>query len=466
MNAKLIIPFLVLVLAACGGDGGGGGNRGSGDSGGDDDDGSGGAVDPPVLTTSDWEKHVYVGSTEALEQEMAIDSVGNVMAIWRQWFWVDEPWSEQPNAAYIRAGEEFQWRGLETEGIMSSDTNFAAYRMWNLEAKFDSNDHAIFAYAHYRIDSDQTQLRVNRFIPGSGWQAAHILQELSGSIQIVPRLAMLPSGGLIAIWGNKSDETVWTSSYSTADGWTLPVVQIAGATEVAETSVDLAGDASGNAIAVWQRVDNDLMDVVTSRYTAVSGWSAPMRLEEGLTDMDAGDPKVGLDSDGNGIAVWEAENKIYFNRYTPDGGWSEAELLAEGSKAQLAVSAGGSAIVIWHESEDLRAAVFSPASGWSEPATLDIRNSEVTEGQIAINDSGNAVAVWTQLNGTVKTVWSNHYRVASGWSGPGLVEVLDSGAASYPEVIIDNDGNAVAIWYMRQDDDYYTSIHISRYINN
>jgi len=55
--------------------------------------------------------------------------------------------------------------------------------------------------------------------------------------------------------------------------------------------------------------------------------------------------------------------------------------------------------------------------------------------QIAIDPSGNALAVWAGI-------WSNRYTPSNGW---GTAEELSDGGVS-PQVAIDPSGNALAVW--------------------
>lgn len=98
-------------------------------------------------------------------------------------------------------------------------------------------------------------------------------------------------------------------------------------------------------------------------------------------------------------------------------------------------------------------AVAEPSSGWGDATLLEIDNlGEAISPELAMNDNGDAFAVWSQSNGTVQNVWACKFAVEEGWSEPVLIESSDSNAET-PEIVIDNGGNATAIW--RQ---YNTSI--------
>jgi hypothetical protein len=71
--------------------------------------------------------------------------------------------------------------------------------------------------------------------------------------------------------------------------------------------------------------------------------------------------------------------------------------------------------------------------------------------QVAIDADGNAVAVWHQSDGTRTNIWSNRYTASTGlWGMAEIIETDNAGNANDPQVAIDTYGNAVAIW--RQTD--------------
>jgi hypothetical protein len=68
---------------------------------------------------------------------------------------------------------------------------------------------------------------------------------------------------------------------------------------------------------------------------------------------------------------------------------------------------------------------------------------------VAGNGAGDAVAVWTQpdVDGGVASVWANRFSVAFGWETARLLETDDRGYAGGGDVAVDPSGNAVAVWW-------------------
>jgi hypothetical protein len=79
---------------------------------------------------------------------------------------------------------------------------------------------------------------------------------------------------------------------------------------------------------------------------------------------------------------------------------------------------------------------------------------------VAIDPSGNAIAVWAEDNGLRSNIWSNRVDGTS-WGTAVLIESDDSGAADKPQVVMDASGKAIAVW--SQSDGSATGVWSNRY---
>ena len=85
--------------------------------------------------------------------------------------------------------------------------------------------------------------------------------------------------------------------------------------------------------------------------------------------------------------------------------------------------------------------------GWEVPLRIqDLISGDAGSPVVAVDARGNAIAVWTQWDGTFDSLWANRYTVGSGWGTAEPIETV-SGAAWYPDIALDPRGNATAVWW-------------------
>jgi hypothetical protein len=170
-------------------------------------------------------------------------------------------------------------------------------------------------------------------------------------------------------------------------------------------------DAQGNGLAVWYVYDGGVTDILSNRYTVGSGWGTARSITTDKTREPAL-PQIAIDANGNALAVWAQPNSdfnsaIWWNRYA--------------------------------------------GSGWSTAAQIEIPAAFTDDvaAQIAFDPSGNAVAVWSQTaraRGGPSNIVSSRYTAGSAWSSVELIETDNAGDASGPQIAVDANGNAQAVW--------------------
>ncbi len=246
-----------------------------------------------------------------------------------------------------------------------------------------------------------------------------------------------------------------TAAYASPT-WTAPV-------EVsAETSAQpqVAIDGSGDAVAVWERwTGTDFVVEAASKPTNGS-WTASEEIS--VATESAAEPQVAIDDNGDAVAVWyrwNGSNDIVQAAEKPAGGsWVAAVNLSKsGQEAldpQVAVNASGDAVAVWKRSNgsnEIVQAASRPAGGaWGAPADLSAAGEDSEEPQVAIDNGDDAVAVWTGGGGDKVEAASRPgggaWKAATDLSGPAVANT----AAYQAQVAIDSSGDAVAVW--KRDD--------------
>jgi hypothetical protein len=313
------------------------------------------------------------------------------------------------------------------------------------------------------------------------WRTAALIENGNAGTALSPKIAFDGSGNAIAVW-QQSDGTninIYANRYTASTGsWgTEELIESSAGAAVAP---QIAVDGAGNAIAVWSQHDGTNYNVYSNLYVASTGsWDTPQLLES--NDLASTlSPQIAVDSSGNAIAVWQQSDgnneSIYANRYTASTfSWGTAELIesdntGQAVEAQIAFDSAGNAIAVWRQSVGANSNIYSNrytlATGWGGAELVATGDAgDATRPQIAIDSNGNAIAVWRELSalGAKDSIYANRYTASTdSWGTEALLENSDDGHASDPQIAIDDDGNGVAVWYQR-DSANLRHIYTNRY---
>lgn len=327
-------------------------------------------------------------------------------------------------------------------------------------------------------DGGRLNLWANRYTPANGWETPQLLETMdSGDVHGSARIALDPNGNALAVWvqddGGRRD--LWANRYTAGSGWgTAERIETDNAGNAA--GPQLAVDAAGNALVVWKQSDGTRTNIWANRYTLNGGWGSAELLE---TDNagDANSPQLAVDANGNALAVWSqfdgTYTNIWANRYTADAAWGTAELIETAdehanARTAIAMDGAGNAWAVWSQADTgtglyrIRANRYTPDNGWETPALIatDV-GGHGSGADIAVDEQGNALAVWRQRTDGRHDIWANRYTPNGGWGTAQRIENRDAGAASVPVLALDGSGRAMAVW--SQDDGSLRHIWVNRY---
>lgn len=223
---------------------------------------------------------------------------------------------------------------------------------------------------------------------------------------------------------------------------------------------DIVMDIDGNAIAVWSQWDGSRMSLFANRFEIGIGWGMP-ELIENNNSGDARAPQVTINNNGSATVVYEQlegwiRTDIWANRYDAATGWGTAELIETNDSGdaylpQVAMGDNGNAIAVWQHSNgsgwNIWANLYEAGIGWGTAELIKTNDSvDARYPQLAMDGNGNAIAVWQQNDGFLNNISANRYEVGIGWGTAELIETNDSGFANYPMVAMDDNSNAIVVW--------------------
>jgi len=286
-------------------------------------------------------------------------------------------------------------------------------------------------------------------------------QDISAANEVVggrPEVAVDAAGNAVAVWERTvgGEEIVEASERPAGGDWSQPQVLSLPGEEGRRSQVTI--DAAGEAIAVWLSGESSPNFVIRSAVRPPGGeWSAPEDVSDSVAA--AGSPRLAIDATSEAVVVWTAfdgaDTIVQGSTRPAAGTWSEPKDLSEAGKSvtpleapDVAIDAGGNAIAVWklEDSNDIIQAAMRPAGqeDWTAPDDLSDSGQDADQPTVAMNDAGDAVAVWRRTTGT-DTIQGAVRPAGGGWSEPD--DLSNSGEnAAEPEVALDETDDAVAVW--------------------
>ena len=294
-------------------------------------------------------------------------------------------------------------------------------------------------------------------------------------------IASNDSGNIAVAWRQVDGgaNIIMAALYDASENYWSPPVNIG---DVNITGVafkpDVEMDASGNVVAVWTQFQGNRFKIMSSSYDNETGaWSGAIEIDY-TNGSHAFLPKVVMDSSGNAMAVWYQHDgsrySIFSNRYNAQASeWGGAELVEDidtGDAFHPQVDGNGSGVVIvtWKQFDGQKDSAwvnrYDPVAGaWGDAETIENYNIDhVNDPVIAINNAGDAIVSWYMKSGEFYNVYANIYDSAAGnWGEAVLIDAHDNGDAYSPVVDIDENGNAIVVWY--HDDGTVYQLFTRRY---
>ena len=298
---------------------------------------------------------------------------------------------------------------------------------------------------------------------GDSWQST---PDGLGSCYLFPTYPTIASdaaGDAMAVSDCSDGTSVWLdAAYRAAGGSWQPTVQVLTGSD-APSQASVAMDAQGDAVIVWIRASEDVLDhqpvyQLASVYRPAGGnWQPEVDLDSDETET-IGSPVVSIDSKGDLAAAWLFENGIneVVQASTRPAGASSWSTITNVSSAtgtattpQIAMTNAGNTIVAWTQSATTGATIEAadlPAGGaWGPPVELSASGQAAESPALALDSAGDASAVWDRSNGSNTIVEAAEMPAGGAWEAP--VDLSAAGeSATNAQVTGDAQGGFTAAW--------------------
>ena len=242
------------------------------------------------------------------------------------------------------------------------------------------------------------------------------------------QVAMDNSGNALIVWyqDDGSRDQIFKSEYRDGE-WIHPEGpdnNISSDEDADAYYPQVAMDASGNAVIVWVQSDGIRQQIYKSEYRD-GEWTHLANPGDhiSLSEQNANEPQVAMNHNGNAIIVWE-QGPTFKSEYR-DGEWThpadlDDHISPDGQDAEephAAMDNNGNAVIVWDQDDGSNWRIFKSEyrnGAWTHPADLDEYISpdgyDAYPSRVAMDNSGNALIVWEQYDGSNWQVFKSEYR--------------------------------------------------------
>lgn len=226
--------------------------------------------------------------------------------------------------------------------------------------------------------------------------------------------------------------------------WEVPTM--ISTSDVNASDPQIVTDVNGNVSAVW--VENGVIQ--TSSMPTGGNWGTIVSLSNPLNT--SANPRLKMDGSGNAVAVW-IENGVVTLASLPTGGSWSAEIQVSnnsGGATSVAhhVDSLGNIAVVWERNGFIESSQFPASLGsWSSVSQLSTNGAEDNP-EIHIGEDGTIAAVWHSVVSGNDNVYAAIASVNGAWGPPlNVISSPSSGHNNYPHLIVDPNGDIHAVWY-------------------
>ena len=287
------------------------------------------------------------------------------------------------------------------------------------------------------------------------WYAAKVENDQS-DYDHFPQVAINATGKGVVAW--QRGDVLWGRFYDGATAAWGTARQIA--PYARRGNFDVGIDSAGNAMVVFIDDTSTPEGIWFSRATDGSAWSAPMRLYSGMGSYSI---NLAVGPDGTALAAWadSGTNPIVTVAAAFRAGMWGAAIMPKASidngdrNPRVAIDSTGRGFLLWQQAnasgEPNSVFVQRYDAGWMAPSLIETYTADRADSpSIAMNETGAAMALWTQFSGNQIQLWSRRYD-GTAWQTAEMVTSNYSieTSADPPAIAIDPSGVATAVWSQR-----------------
>jgi len=303
-----------------------------------------------------------------------------------------------------------------------------------------------------------------------------------------PSVALNDNGAAVVAWeqSDGSNSQIFTAYRKDLNAsWILPDDLNDSVSNPGSNALNPSAAMNENdeAFVVWEQSDG--FDSRIHRVLVREFFPPPSEIIS-VSGSDAINPRVSHNSSGDGVVVWEqsdgSNSQIFRSERVSGGSWTIPASLADNisfdgeaaTQAQVSVSESGDALIVWEQSDGSNSQIFKSekrGGSWVNPSSLtdniSLDGQSATSADVSMNDDGEAVIAWSQSDGSNTQIFSLLYQTGA-WSSH--TDLQDNHSpngtnAVSPKVSIGDDVNVIVTW-LQLNNSSLDQVYKSQHYNN
>ncbi len=417
---------------------------------------------------ADLNDNISPDGSDANNPKVAISDTGFALITW-----------EQPNATNNQIFKSER----ATNGTWTHPTDFNEHLSLNgLMADTPQvaiNDNGIVLITWRQSDGANDQIfRSERAANGTWSHPTDLSDSISpdGQGAYNPQVAINNSGIALITWWQSDGlfSRIYKSERSANGTWTNPSSLSDNISPDGQGAYppQLTINGNGLALITWRQSDGANDRIFKSERAANGTWTHPADLNDNISPSGSSatnNPQVAINNDGFALIAWVqsdgSNNQIFKSERAASGTWAHPADLNDNISpsgqdaidSQVAINNSGIALITWLQSDGSNDRIFKSertSSGtWAHPSDLNNNispnGSSASNLQVAINDDGFALIAWEQPDGSYSKIYKSERTASGTWTHPSTLNDSISPSeqqASYPQVAINSDGDALILW--------------------
>jgi hypothetical protein len=330
---------------------------------------------------------------------VAIDEAGNAIAVWQ----TDEDFGD---AGSVRAAV------LPASGRFPGPVTLSRRHPFGASVAMNAVGDAIVTWTIETVSGQVVQAAMRS---AGGSFSRPIDLSADGQAASFSDVAMNAAGDAVVAWprGPLRAQIMQAALRPAGGSFSAPINLSAPGQPAAAARVAI--DPAGNAVVVWNRSTTTKLVVQAATRAARGAFAMPVDLSS--TARDGLEASIAMDAAGGAIATWvhedfmglDSSGGVQASVRLPNDGFSPPVELSDARYGaewpDLAMNPAGAAIVAWDRGTQdpvydtgVQAAVRpanAPGGSFAAPVNLSVDREKVAfPPQVAIDNSGNAIAVW------------------------------------------------------------------------